>query len=479
MLRLHHGVMNARFQKPLAISLLVLSLASPAVTGPGVDAVYARPNPQSTDDPPANDNPQIGFDRNASTVQLLESAREMFIADRYEIAEMLYKSILVREPENLSAMLELAVIYEARGQLQYARGLLTRALVIRPYDEEIIDRNAHIAKKLSRTLEAEVDLLLDKGDYETALPKLSILLTTQPENADLNYKKAFCHLRLGRPQAALTEVDRALNLRREQHYYDLKQEATALIHGTQMGSLIAEAQSALRGGDPADQEDALQIIGRILELEPDHAWAKEQFLALTDTQRADRKPLTAFGKYFGKGWDVVTRIASATGVAILVVYPVLKKHYVAVLSLLLIILILYSPLTHVLIRGFSPRQSLAGRLGHFSIQEVLALVNTHQRTGVLSLSADSVKGRIYFDSGEIYHCSSRGVRGRGALQLLIREAQDGFFVFRDGVTSRETTIDTPLSLILLELPERVDTVTSKSILKKRQSKMRSMLEKQG
>ena len=60
------------------------------------------------------------FSRDASTDELLESAREMFIADNYRLAEMLYKTVLVRDPNHLDAMLELSVVYEKMGKLQHA-----------------------------------------------------------------------------------------------------------------------------------------------------------------------------------------------------------------------------------------------------------------------------------------------------------------------------------------------------------------------
>jgi tetratricopeptide (TPR) repeat protein len=442
----------------------------------------AAPDPQSaTDAQRPTGSSTLIFDDNASTDELVESAREMFIADNYELAEMLYKSVLVREPNHLPAMLELAIIYETTGQLQYARGLLTRALVIRPHDEEIIQRNTEIVRKLSLALETEVESLIAIGAYEQALPKLAVLLTTQPENSDLNYKKAICHLELGQLDAAMVELDQALRLAREDRYYDLKAKVSAAGERDEIGALVEQAKKALRAGTANAKEAALRSITRILELDPENQWAKEQFLALTEGQPSGLRL---------EGWDISGRLVAwgvplkqalaRAGNGLLLLATVLADHIEVLLTILLALLVFSSPLTHLILRGFSPRQSLSGRLDHFSIHELLTLINTHHRSGELILKTPSGSGRVYFDGGEIYHCKSRGASGRTALQNLIRHSVDGFFLFKDGVSSKEDTIDTPLSLILLELPERVDSVTSQSILQKQkqQSKMKSLLSKE-
>ena len=66
------------------------------------------------------------------------------------------------------------------------------------------------------------------------------------------------------------------------------------------------------------------------------------------------------------------------------------------------------------------------------------------------------------------------VTGRDALQYLLNNTQEGYFVFVESASSNQKTIDTPLSLILMELPERDERV-AKNTIKKRRSKMKSLL----
>ena len=169
-------------------------------------------------------------------------------------------------------------------------------------------------------------------------------------------------------------------------------------------------------------------------------------------------------------------IAKPLGRAIVDVLSVLNDHIEILLYVLLALLVLFSPFTQMVIRGFSPRQSLTGQLSQFSIHEVLTLVNTHHRTGVLSIKTGSVRGQVYFSRGEIYHCKTKHQKGREGLQQLLTNAKDGFFVFKDKARTSDQTIDTPLSLILMELPERKGAITSQAILKKQQTKMKRMLE---
>jgi len=420
----------------------------------------------------------VAFDSTASTVELLESAREMFIADRYDLSEMLYKSVLVREPGNIDAMQELAIIYEATGQLQYARGLLTRALIIRPADPEIIRRHTDIVSKLSAALVSEIDSLISVRAWEPAIPKLAILLTTQPGNANLHYKKAECHLELDNPEAALAEIERAQRLSRDARFERLKSTANAAKQRKDIAKLTASAQRSLQAGTPEGRNDAMQALARIIEIDPENVWAKGQL-----DPGGDGKERTGLGwdgsKHLSASWALITKYGATTGNGLVSLIQSLSGHVDVLLIILLGLLVLASPLTHMLVQGFSPRQSLSGRLEHFRLQELLTLINTHRRTGVLILRTPSASGKIYFDNGEVYHCKCGRARGRAAVQTLLTSAGKGFFVFKDRVTSKDDTIDTPLSLILLGLPERVHAITSESILKKQKqkSKMSSLLNR--
>ncbi|MEJ2722070.1 MAG: DUF4388 domain-containing protein, partial [bacterium] len=131
---------------------------------------------------------------------------------------------------------------------------------------------------------------------------------------------------------------------------------------------------------------------------------------------------------------------------------------------------------------FAPRQSLSGRLNQFNIQEILTMIQTQNRTGILKISASGATGRVFFNSGEVYHCTCRGEEGRKALQHLIDAARDGYFVFTNSRRSYPVSIDVPLSLILMDLPARHGGGATKGLPKspdtspkKRQSRMKELL----
>jgi hypothetical protein len=160
----------------------------------------------------------------------------------------------------------------------------------------------------------------------------------------------------------------------------------------------------------------------------------------------------------------------------------LNRHLDVLVLALAVLIIFGSPLTYMIVRGFEPHQSLSGRLSQFRIRDVLAMVHAQGRTGVLRVYADSTKGRVYFKAGEICHCVCGGLEGKEALEKVITGAVDGHFVFSRPPRAMPTTIETPLSMILLDLSEKEAKKTSKgpeaspTLPQKKKSKMKTLLE---
>ncbi|MEE9270626.1 MAG: tetratricopeptide repeat protein [Candidatus Krumholzibacteria bacterium] len=448
--------------------LLLAPITVAAQTGdPGRGATVSTDRPS---DPAAT-----VVDTSLPTRELIERARTFVALGNYAAAEAALKGILIREPDNVTAMLELATIYETLGKLQYAMGLLNRATLAKPYDATIIDRHREVVTKLSQRLELDVDSLMSQGAYELAVPKLTSLLTAQPENAELYYLKAHCYMQLGRPDVARSEVAKALNLGQVDKYFELQEKAADAVRELEVRELVAKAEALLPATNPAAKEEVLGHLAQILELDPAHQWANKHFDALAgSTGGGPRGPVTTHLTAFGAQ---VSRVFKRIGRGIVDLLALFYRHREILLTILLLFFVLNSPFTHMLIRGFSPRLSLTGQLRQFTIHEVLTLLNTHQSTGALKLKTPSMKGRIFFEDGEIYHCKCKGNTGRKALQELLENSGEGFFVFTEAVQSSQKTVDTPLSLILMELPERSRNVTSKSIIQqqKRKSRMKTLL----
>ncbi|MBI4719954.1 MAG: hypothetical protein HY770_01715 [Chitinivibrionia bacterium] len=152
----------------------------------------------------------------------LNNAREAAGKGQWPVAEFGYQNVLVGEPSHIEAIVELAGVYEAMGRYDYARGLLQRALALDDRNETLIERNIAVTRKLARSLHAEIDSLVAVGACDLAIPKLSLLLTLEPENPSLHYQKALCHYHAGRFDSALPSIETALGLCREMPYYDLR-----------------------------------------------------------------------------------------------------------------------------------------------------------------------------------------------------------------------------------------------------------------
>ena len=436
--------MTNSFLRFLVVSLAAASLLLTA------GAVQSQ---ETKDTATAINSDEVSFDENASTPDLLESAREMFLADNYVLAEMLYKSVLVREPNHLDAMLELAIVYEAMGKLEYARGLLTRAALLKPGDNEIMRRGNDIAKKLGASLEDEIDMLLEQEQFEAAVPKLSVLLTTQPENAELYYKRAQCHLALGNPASAVEDVGRALDLRSDDRYFQLKGKALALQNRLEIRTLTAEAKRSILSGTQEGREKAIAAVSSVLELDPDNVWAQEAFRDLTEKHAAaeaaaPKNKLTAF-------WHNVQDASGPVAGTFVAFATFVEANLWMLLAVLAVLLIFNSPLTRFLMRGVGPDQLLGGQTERFSLTEIMMLIHSHNATGALRVRGDS-NGEIFFHNGEITHAKTSRLAGEDALRALV-QSSEGSFVFTESDIPAERTIHAPLTLVLMELPSRPAT----------------------
>ena len=222
----------------------------------------------------------------------------------------------------------------------------------------------------------------------------------------------------------------------------------------------------------------MDTVAEILRIDPGNEWAQGQFRRVRDNSSGDIDGWN-LAERLSTWWELAKRNVADTGLGAVTLIEIFREHLVLLVAILVALLVLVSPLTHAIIQGFSPRRALSGRLERFRLHEILTLISTHNRTGVLLLHTSTARGKIYFDKGEVYHCKCGRASGRAAVQNLLQDPKQGYFVFKDGVLSKDETIDTPLSLILLGLPERGGSVTAQSLLRQQkqqqQSRMKSLL----
>ncbi|MBI4719955.1 MAG: DUF4388 domain-containing protein [Chitinivibrionia bacterium] len=154
----------------------------------------------------------------------------------------------------------------------------------------------------------------------------------------------------------------------------------------------------------------------------------------------------------------------------------MARHIELFLSAALVFLLFSSPVTRAILNRLPHRTPLSGSLSRFSIGEVLALVSSHARTGVLVVKGPAISGTIHFDCGEARHCETKNLKGHEALRAILKRASSGTFYFRETNPPRLRTIDTPLSLIIMDLSERASAPAPESAPKRPKSKVSELLE---
>jgi tetratricopeptide (TPR) repeat protein len=451
--------------------------------------------PSQAADPSPSEPAPFECDGTATTDDLLASAREMFLTDNRTLAEMLYKCVLRRDPNNLAAILELSVVYEAMGKLQYARGLISRAAILKPRDQDIIDRSNELARKLSNALRVEVDSLMSAGAFETALPKLSVLLSTDPADAELHYKKALCYASLKDWDGALPEIESALRLKKDPRYEALRVELADRTATLNLASVTRNTKRLIAAGRPEEREKTLAGLSEILRRDSGNAWARDEFVRLTkgsDSSQPVEEPVigkAAIARTLQeaevRSRSIVRASKSAAEEAAVFLQgtaSTIERHMGLLIAALIVLALFRSPIAFMIVRGFEPRQFLSGRLKYFNIHEVLSMIHSQGRSGVLRIYSRTAKGRVYFSDGEIFHCTCGKLKGRDAVRRLLASAKDGHFVLTKLPRAYKKTIDLPFSLILMDLRDRSTVAAAGGPMAdtpaalQAKSKMKSLLE---
>jgi tetratricopeptide (TPR) repeat protein len=430
---------------------------------------------------PRNENPAGSYagerPDSLSTEQLMSLAKEAHDAGRWEEAEQHYQDVLVRQSSNIEAMLELADIYKHMHKLEYARGLLLRAATLAPNNDKILRETLLITGSLSRSLHRTIDSLVAAGGYDLAVPKLSLLQTLEPENPHLYYLKALCHFESDHPEIALIEVDKAIRLRNDESFHVLREQIQEKLRREKIQALTIKAKRALKTDEEEAREKVLPMLGKILELDPSNEWARRKFTELkgggtapAGTTAGDKGNLLEAGTGKLKGL-----FASAFGL-VRAASQFLYRRLDILLGILAFLLLLHSPLTQAILRGLPPRFLISGDLSIIGINEILSMLNSHSRSGILIVRSKAIKGEIYFEDGEVYHCKAGGIKGKEALKKIMKNAKQGYFHFRRTRSSMERTIETPLSLIMMDLPDRKPAGEIKPRTRRKKSKITELLD---
>ncbi|MFH1755692.1 MAG: DUF4388 domain-containing protein [Candidatus Latescibacterota bacterium] len=446
---------SPHFLTPLTGLVILLAMACPAGMPPAqaypLFADAASPQEDLSDNSGSVSSPE---DDLLPTDYLLGEARSAVEKRDFIIAEALYQTVLLRERNHVAAILELAAVYEQTGKLEYARGLLLRATVLRPHDEKIIALSKEISDLLSTVLIEEVDSLIANNQCELALPKLSMLLTIEPENPDLYFKKAICHLRLDKTKTALICIDDALRLQKNTEYFNLRADITEQMKSNEINGLIGDVQSLMVNNTPANRQQALRLIGDILRIAPEHPWAKQSFVNLSNGETPSMESAGSKAKNGASAQSGDAAAGNPSGISAL--FASFRDY--RTMALLLAPMLAAAFLVVVILSKFkraTPVHPLCGRFSHFSLKDILGLVNSSSRTGVLRITSKFINGEIFFNNGEACHSKAGSLVGVEAVSFLLDKTKAGLFHFVDCPPSPERTIASPLTSLIADPDPRV------------------------
>jgi hypothetical protein len=243
-------------------------------------------------------------------------------------------------------------------------------------------------------------------------------------------------------------------------------------------TLVAEAKKLLSEETPENQARAREVLGELLQVAPDHAWARAEYVRLS---KLEDEPHNSGEIVEESGWDAGKFLRAAVTVVVRVVRgtaSLAQTHLSALLLLITALAIFRSPLTKTIAKAFKRRSLLSGCFPRFTLSEILIMLNTESHSGVLQVKGSSCRGQIYIDKGEPCHCSVGKVDGVPALYILLGNTEKGFFEFDEGSLPMNQTIDTPLSVILMEYSDGGpgSSRSRRKKPKKQKSRMKELLE---
>lgn len=442
------------------------------------------------------------FDTSTTPAELLAHARDAFGLGDLDLASRYYQELLVREPTNVQVILELSNVYEQDGRLEYARGLLTRASVISPENPHVSDRLRNVNRLLSRVLDREIDELWQAGRLEEALPRMSLLLSIEPDNTALMARRARCLLDLGQIRAAGEAIERTIALDPDSSYRALSDRIARMEHAENVKRLTARARALVDSvrahalidsiRSSGQQSAAAVALAKLLHADPENEWAQNAARELPSSESPLPPDTSAFGAAGHAAGNMAgaaasrllsgLRIAGSALIRALTIGYVTAQRFPSVLPsafiVLALVLILRSPLVRGWGRTVAEQPLLSGQLNTFSLPEVIHLLRSENHTGVLGVRVGRQLGKIYVDDGEVVHCVADKSTGRDALLALLSAPASGTFSFRASDIPDDRTIDASIDLILIEharasLPPRGGGPRRKQ---KQKSRVKELLE---
>ncbi|OQX85601.1 MAG: hypothetical protein B6D63_01905 [Candidatus Latescibacteria bacterium 4484_7] len=361
-------------------------------------------------------------------------------------AESLLKESLNIDPSFTSSIWQLAQIYERQGKLEFARELMLRGLKIEPNATWAKEKLSQIEKSLSDKLIDEIQNYMAEGQYEKAIPKLSLYKSMIPDDPLPYTLLGRCHLALGHLDSARGFLLTSLRLNpsdtRVGSLLDIVDEK---IKRSSLDSMVERAKKLLADYEPSSADEARKVLDEILAKDPQNAWAKEK-LADLDLVIAKRKKDESSAKKKEEMANRSRAIVSKSKNAFLAALRGLSGHLTAIILGLTAVLLFFDLKKKV----SQKKYPLQGSLSLIPILDIVSLVNSNLKTGRMIITTNRIKGEIFFEKGEIVHARWKGYDGKKAFQKLM-ELKNGSYYFLNHLPKIKHTISEPLSVLLLSM----------------------------
>lgn len=106
-------------------------------------------------------------------------------------------------------------------------------------------------------------------------------------------------------------------------------------------------------------------------------------------------------------------------------------------------------------------KAMTGQLGLFSLVDLLQVLASQERSGLLSIDHPRGQGRLWLKNGDVLHAEFDGNTGRNAVYALLADEQ-GSYAFTDGGEAPRRSIDVGVEDLLLDAIRRTDATRGRS-----------------
>ena len=360
-----------------------------------------------------------------------------------ELAESLLLRALEKDGGFTSAIWQLAQIYESRGQLAYARELILRGLTLEPEAAWAREKLAQMEKSLTHKLLLEAEVYMRQGQYDLAIPKLSLYLGIKPYDPAPLIRLGRCHLALGNIETAREYLVQAFERDpTDSQVTALLKEIDERIDRGSVDRLVDEAREILTHYTPEREGEARAALQAVLEKKPDHVWAREKMreIELLTAKREQPEKPEGEEKPFGNEIEKVKSIGTPLSHAW---RTIVDQLFVVLLGIAVVLLVFN------LKRRFTQRTyPLQGSLSLVPILDIISLLNGNLKTGRLIVSCRDSRGELFFDKGEVVHVRWKQHDGKKAFHAILAQTS-GRYMFSNRLPKIRYTINEPLSLLLL------------------------------